>query len=132
MILADTSAWVEFLRGTDSPVDRRMRHLIANAPDLLVTTDVVHLEVLAGARGESHREQLRRLLARHERLPLSGLEDYEAAADLWASLRREGVTVRSLLDCLIVVVALRTDAALLTTDRDLRMIGSRRPVRFDS
>ena len=50
MILADTSAWVEFLRGTGSETNLRLRGLLED--DELSTTDVVLMEVLAGARDD--------------------------------------------------------------------------------
>ena len=48
MILVDTSAWVEYLRATGSPVHLRLRRLIADEDDL-ATTEVVIMELLAGA-----------------------------------------------------------------------------------
>jgi len=50
VILADTSAWVEFDRATGSAVDRRMAELIASDGPLAVTEPVL-MEVLAGAIG---------------------------------------------------------------------------------
>ena len=49
MILADTSAWVEYHRATGSAVDRRMTSLIDSDGPLAVTESVV-MAVLAGAR----------------------------------------------------------------------------------
>ena len=47
MILADTSAWVEYDRATGSPVDLRLRDLIAADGPIAVTEPVI-MEVLAG------------------------------------------------------------------------------------
>lgn len=49
MILADTSAWVEYDRATDSTADLRLAELIATDGPLMVTEPVL-MEVLAGAR----------------------------------------------------------------------------------
>ena len=59
MILVDTSAWIEFLRDTGSPVCRRMDEVLA---DMVATCDPVRMEVLAGARSDSHLRDLRGLL----------------------------------------------------------------------
>lgn len=121
MILPDTSAWVEFLRATGSPVHRHLRELIANdAP--LVTTEVVVMEVLAGARDGDHLRRLRGLLLRCDLIPIGGLKDYEAAAALFRECRRRGETVRSLTDCVIAVVALGVGASVLHQDRDFRAL----------
>ena len=51
MILADTSAWVEYDRATGSTTDRRISELIATEEPIAVTEPVI-MEVLAGARSE--------------------------------------------------------------------------------
>ena len=52
MILADTSAWVEYDRATGSTVDLRLRDLIAADGPIAVTEPVI-MEVLAGARTDN-------------------------------------------------------------------------------
>lgn len=119
--LVDTSAWVEFLRGTQSPAHRTLRRLLqSEAP--LHTTEVVVMEVLAGARSDEHAAQLRRLLARCDHLSVEGLATYEAAAALYRTCRSAGETVRALVDCLIAAVALREDVAVLHEDRDFEVL----------
>lgn len=128
MILADTSAWVEFLRGTGSEVNARLRRLLQRED--LATTDVVIMELLAGAHDDRHRDRLRGLLARCEFLPTEGPRDYEDAADLYRACRGAGNTVRALTDCLIASVAIRTGAALLHADRDFEAIARQAPLQI--
>jgi predicted nucleic acid-binding protein len=119
--LVDTSAWVEFLRSTGSDTHRAVRQLLEDdAP--VHTTDVVVMEVLAGARDDDHHQQLRRLLARCEYLPVEGLASYEAAAALYRVCRQAGETVRALTDCLIGAVALRSSVSVLHDDRDFDVL----------
>lgn len=117
MTLVDTSAWIEFLRATGSSTHHAVRRLL-DADAQTYTTDVVIMEVLAGARDGEHRDRLRRLLARCEHVPIQGLDDYEAAADLYRACRAAGETVRALTECLIAVVALREGLTVLHADRD--------------
>lgn len=121
VILVDTSAWVEFLRGTETQAHLQVRALLVEG-EPLATTEVVAMEVLAGARDEAHRNALRRLLLRCELLPLDGLADYEAAADLYRTCRRAGETIRALTDCLIAVPVIRAGAVILHADRDFDAI----------
>lgn len=119
MILADTSAWVEYLRGTGSSAHTRVRTALADAE--IAICDAVRMEVLAGARGEQHLRDLHRLLARAvtlETLP----SDHDTAASIYRSCRRHGETPRSLIDCLIAAVAIRRGAAVLHTDSDFSVI----------
>jgi predicted nucleic acid-binding protein len=129
VILVDSSAWVEYLRGTGSSVHRRMRALL-ESEQRLASTEVVVMEVLAGARDDSHWERLRRLLFSCEFLPLAGLSDYEDAAALYRRCRLAGKTLRSLTDCLIAVVAIRAGAELIHADRDFDTIARHAPLRI--
>jgi predicted nucleic acid-binding protein len=129
VILADTSAWVEFLRRTGSPVDECIDQLLGEQ-GALCTTDVVVMEVLAGARDASHREQLRGLLAVCEFTPVEGLRDYEYAADLYRTCRAAGETIRALTDCLIAAVAIRTGNAILHTDSDFDALARHGPLQL--
>ncbi len=79
MILADTSAWVEYDRATGSAVHRRMRQLIAEE-EPLATTQAVVMEVVAGARDAQRERDLRRLLSRFALLPFEAAADFDGAA----------------------------------------------------
>ncbi|MEX0846952.1 MAG: PIN domain nuclease [Ilumatobacteraceae bacterium] len=114
MILVDTSAWVEFLRGTGSPVCEAVDRLLA---DDLAVCDAISMELLAGARDERQLAQLRGLLARTTVLP-TGPADYELAAAMYRACRVRGETVRKLIDCLIGAVAVRADLDVLHADAD--------------
>ena len=128
MILADTSAWVEYLRATGSPAHLRLRELVASEGKL-ATTDVVTMELLAGAAAHEDVVQLRRLLLRCQLLPIEGLADYEAAAELCRRCRVGGETVRSLTDCLIAVVAIRHGVAVLHRDHDFDVLARHTAMR---
>jgi predicted nucleic acid-binding protein len=119
--LVDTSAWIEFLRGTGSDTHRAVRRLLEQeAP--VHTTDVVVMEVLAGARDEEHERRLGRLLTRCDYVPMEGLATYEAAAGLYRACRHAGETVPALTDCLIGAVALRVGLAVLHNHRDFDIL----------
>ena len=129
MTLLDTSAWVEYLRATGSTEHHRVRSLISsNHP--LHTTEVVVMEVLAGARDEAHGSSLRRLLLRCDFVPIEGLGDYEQAATIYRACRRVGETIRALNDCLIAAVAIRSGLDLLHADRDFDAIARHTPLRL--
>jgi predicted nucleic acid-binding protein len=128
VILADTSAWVEYLRATGSAAHLRLRELVA-ADGELATTEVVVMELLAGAADEEQLTRLRRFLGRFQLLPVEGLADYEAAADLYRRCRAGGETVRKLTDCLIAAVALRHGAELLHRDHDFDVLARHTSLR---
>ena len=122
MILADTSAWVEYDRATGSPVDRRVVELIEAAGKLTVTEPVV-MEVLAGARDDRREVDLRRLLLHFEPLPFDPASDFDGAVRIYRRCRAAGVTPRGMIDCMIAAVAWRREATLLAHDADLARVG---------
>jgi predicted nucleic acid-binding protein len=122
VILADTSAWVEYDRATGSPVDKRVAELIENRGELAVTEPVL-MEVLAGARDDRREVDLRRLLLRFKLLPVDPASDFDGAARIYRRCRAAGVTPRGMIDCIIAAVAWRRDATLLAHDADLARVG---------
>lgn len=123
MILADTSAWVEYDRGTGSRVHRRLRELIASEGPVAVTEPVV-MEALAGARDDEQERDLRRLLLRFELLAFDTPTDFDAAVRIYRLCRRVGVTPRGLIDCMVAAVTMRTGASLLAADADFARMRS--------
>ena len=126
MILIDTSAWVEFLRDTGTPICNRVEALLESE---IAICDAVRMEVLAGARDERHLMSLRRLLGRAIVLP-TGPVDYEDAAALYRVCRWKGETVRKLIDCLIGAVAIRADAPILHNDADFGVLARHTDLRI--
>lgn len=120
-MIVDTSAWVEYLRGTGSPAHLRLRHAVESGAPLATPAPVL-MELLAGCVTEESATAIQRLLARFELLPVEGLADFEDAALIQRLCRRGGETVRSMIDCLIAAVALREGRPLLARDRDFAVI----------
>lgn len=124
MIIIDTSAWIEFLRDTGSTVCNTVDGLLG--ADLAIC-DAISMEVLAGARDEQHLAQLRGLLARATLVSIVA-EDYDQAAALYRTCRRNGETVRKLIDCLIAAVAIRSNAPVLHADADFGALARHTPL----
>jgi len=127
MILIDTSAWVEFLRGTGSPVCERVDALLDGET---ATCHTVRMEVLAGARDEAHLGDLRGLLGRSSLIPIRAV-DYDQAAALYRACRRKGETVRKLIDCLIAAVAIRASVPVLQSDLDFAVLARHTPLELE-
>ena len=128
-LLADTSAWVEYLRGTGSPTSQSLKQHLAG--DALLTTDVVVMEILAGARGDSHESELATLLSLSSSVPVERA-DWVDAARLQRRCRAQGETVRRLPVCLIAAVAIRAEVAVLHRDRDFDTLARHTALRARS
>lgn len=126
MILIDSSAWVEFLRDTGSPACNEVDRLLGTR---IACCDLIAMEVTAGAKSESHLHSLRGLLARATMLPTDS-GDHELAASLYRTCRANGVTVRSLVDCVIAAIAIRHDVPLFHADSDFDALAMHSPLRI--
>lgn len=129
MIVVDTSAWVEYLRGTGSLAGAEVRRALGE-DEALGVVDVVRMELLAGAASDAQVVTVTRLLARGVALPALSPGDHEHAALLYRAARRTGATVRSMIDCLVAAVALRLDAPVLAQDRDYDVLRTVSPLRL--
>ena len=127
MILIDTSAWVEFLRDTGSGICDRVDALLDGE---IATCHPIRMEVLAGARDEQHLSALRGLLARGSLIPTEPT-DYEEAAALYRTCRREGETARKLIDCLIAATAIRVAVPILHLDNDFEVLAKHTPLTIE-
>jgi predicted nucleic acid-binding protein len=128
VIIADTSAWVEYFRATGSRAHLDLRPLLGT-PEL-ATTGVVVMELAAGARGRRELEQVKRVAVSARLLRAREPDDYLAAATIYRACRAGGETIRTLLDCLIAAVAIRTGAQVLHHDRDYTAIARHTPLQL--
>ena len=131
MILADTSAWVEFDRATGSEVDRRLTEIIATSEPLGVTQPVI-MELAAGARSDEREQDIRRLLGRFDLLNFDAVIDFDASVRIYRTCRRAGVTPRGMVDCTIAAIALRHGATLLAQDCDLTCVAAVMGIPLDA
>lgn len=128
MILVDTSVWLAVFRAKE-PLD--LERIIDF--DEIVTCLPVVQELLQGFREEAHYRA-----ARDAMLALPIVESplaapvFEEAANLYRSARRQGISVRSSVDCLIAACAIRNDLEVLHRDRDFDALARVSPLRVRS
>jgi predicted nucleic acid-binding protein len=116
-VIADTSVWIDFFAGRDTwQVELLAREIEDEQPVGL--TDVIYTELLQGIRHDGDLLALERQLLAFDILGLDGLDDFRAAAQLYRSARRAGLTIRRTTDCLIAAVCIRADRPLLHRDAD--------------
>jgi predicted nucleic acid-binding protein len=130
VILADTSAWVEYDRATGSRAHLRLKRLIETGGPVAVTEPVI-MEVLAGARDDRREADLRGLLGSFELLGFDAVSDFDGAVRIYRRCRAAGVTPRGMIDCMIAAVAWRRGATLLSHDADMDRVARVIEVELD-
>lgn len=117
MLLLDASVWIDLLRGNENGSVRYAMQ--REALEELALTPMTYLEVLQGASSDKELSHMASLLQAYVLLePVPGLGTYEAAAVMYMSARRRGITIRTAVDCLVAAVAIEHGAVLVHNDRD--------------
>lgn len=116
MILVDSSVWIDYLRGNDTPQTRKLDTLLGTVP--LAVGDLILTEVLQGCGSERQFNEVERLLSTLTRVTLGGPDVAVAAARNFRRLRARGVTVRKTIDTIIATRCLLDGYELLHCDRD--------------
>ena len=117
-MIIDSSAWIHFLRNSNIEIADQVEEALQGGA---AVTGTIVMELLAGARTEKQLSALEHLLARAELLPTEP-EDFEDAALLYRTCRQNGVTIRTMSDCLIAATAIRCNQPLLHNDRDFALL----------
>jgi predicted nucleic acid-binding protein len=131
VIVVDTSVWIDVLGGRRTRQARRCVELIEGG-DPVALTDVIFTEILQGLRTDDEVQIVERHLRAFPVLRLEGLDDFALAASLYRAARKEGVTIRNTLDCLIAAPCIRTGAPLLHADADFDRLASCSDLRIFS
>ena len=128
-VLVDTSAWLFALRKDFLPEikDRIDLLLIEN---LVLTTGIIRLELLAGTRTEEEYGRLKKRLSALESIETDDLL-WETACDTGFKLRRKGITI-PYTDILIAACALSWGCIVLHADSHFDLIAEHLNLKCES
>lgn len=118
MYLVDTSVWIGYIRDEENEATERLAEIEVRGHPFGITA-VIYQEVLQGAASRAKFDYLAEYLGSQTFYhPVQPVESYWEAALIYFRCRREGVTIRSAIDCLIARVAIEHGLILLHDDRD--------------
>ena len=126
-VLVDTTVWIDFLNGRDTPQTQKLEECVRNREDLCCCGFVL-AEVLQGIRDGKQFTATKRQFEN-----LIYLEDdrstFELGATIYRELRRDGITIRNSIDCLIAATVIQHGVNLLENDRDYQFIDRHFPLK---
>lgn len=122
-ILVDTSVWIDFFNGINSPGAGTL-HKMIEAEDPVCIADVILAETLQGFKNNEEFESAKTHLLHFPIYSLQSPEGYVRAAQLYRACRKEGITIRKTIDCLIAQTALDHSLFLLHQDSDFDRIAT--------
>jgi len=127
-VLVDSTVWIDFLRNKSTPQTEKLMELIRDREDLCVCGFIL-TEVLQGIREErdyiATKQQFDNLIYLGE-----DKSTFELGATIHRNLRKQGITIRSSIDCLIAATVIQHGVSLLENDRDYPFIDSHYPLNL--
>lgn len=116
MILVDSSVWIDYFRGTQTPQADALDTLLGTEP--IITGDLILTEVLQGFARDRDFYQAKDLLTSLNVIDLGGQDVAIKAAVNVRALRARGITVRKTIDTVIATRCIESGYRLLYSDRD--------------
>jgi predicted nucleic acid-binding protein len=116
MIVADTSVWIDYVRGIDAPHTNILDYeLLYNR---VITGDIIITEFLQGFREEKDFLEAKKIMESLEYRDFLGKEIAIQAAQNFRILRKKGITVRKTIDVIIATFCIVNGFELIHNDRD--------------
>ena len=120
MVIVDTSAWIEYLRGGLPRVVNKVDLCLEQ--DLVGIGDLVYCEVLQGIGSPRERREVSTLLLSLRQFDMVGFSMAEKSAANYRLLRSKGVTVRKTIDVLIGTFCAEHGLQLIHHDSDFDLM----------
>lgn len=118
MIVVDSSVWIDYFNGTDSPYTDRLDALLGAEP--LAIGDLILTEVLQGFRSDADYKTAKSLLASMPVLEMLGAKNAIKSAENYRALKKKGITIRKTADVIIATACIEAKVSLLFQDKDFR------------
>ncbi|WP_449189892.1 type II toxin-antitoxin system VapC family toxin [Treponema lecithinolyticum] len=116
MIVADTSVWIDYVKGIDAPhTDILDYELIYNR---VITGDIIMIEFLQGFKNDKEYLIAKQIMDNLEYRDFLGKEIAIQAANNYRKLRKHGITVRKTIDVIIATFCIENGFPLLHNDKD--------------
>lgn len=116
MIVADTSVWIDYVKGIDAPHTNILDYeLIYNR---VVTGDIIMVEFLQGFKDDREYLIAKQIMENLEYRDFLGKGIAIQAANNYRKLRRQGITVRKTIDVIIATFCIENRFPLIHNDRD--------------
>jgi predicted nucleic acid-binding protein len=126
MVLIDTSIWIHVFRDKSQHYAQQLHKEMGGQN--IVLTRFQQLELLQGCRDEQEWQLLSQYLDGQDYIETQ-TSTWQAAARIYYELRRQGLTVRSPIDCCIAQLALENSLLLIHDDRDFVTISQLFPLQ---
>jgi predicted nucleic acid-binding protein len=116
MILVDSSVWIDYFNGQETPQTYKLHTLLGREP--IGIGDLILAEVLQGFRSDADYRTAQQLLMSLSIFDMLGTDLALNSANNFRVLRKQGITIRKTIDVMIATFCIEQKHALLFTDKD--------------
>ena len=118
MILVDSSIWIDYFNGTDNPYTTKLDSLLG--VELIAIGDIILTEILQGFQCDKDFKTAKSVLLNLAVFDMLGQTNAIAAAENYRYLRKQGITIRKTLNCMIATFCIQKGYPLLFCDKDFQ------------
>src|ERR1700733_6526703 len=106
MIVVDSSVWISYFKNKPVSAAELLSQAFHQGEDIAIIP-IILSEVLSGFKQDQDFKDAFRALTRVPVLPLT-IETHVEAAQMYRHLRKKGITIRGVIDCIIAQVCIDT------------------------
>lgn len=118
MILVDSSVWIDYFTGVESPQINKLDDCLGLRP--VAIGDLILTEVLQGFRLDKEYETAKSLFDELVLFELLGQRMAIKSAENFRALRKKGITIRKTADVIIATFCIDRKIPLLFSDKDFK------------
>jgi predicted nucleic acid-binding protein len=118
LILVDSSVWIDYFSGLDSPEADKLDNILGIRP--VAIGDLILTEVLQGFRHDKDYKAAREVFEDVTIFDMLGEKMAIKSAENFRALRKKGITVRKTADVIIATFCIDQKLPLLFSDKDFK------------
>lgn len=118
MIIVDSSVWIDYFSGADTPQADKLDNVLGIKP--VAIGDLILTEVLQGFRHDKDYKAARKIFEDVTSFDMLGRQMAIKSADNFRALRKKGITVRKTADVIIATFCMEQKLPLLFSDKDFK------------
>lgn len=118
MIVVDSSVWIDYFTGADTPQAEKLDKTLGRMP--VAIGDLILTEVLQGFRHDKDYKAARKVFEDVTIFDMLGSQRVIKSAENFRALRKKGITVRKTADVIIATFCIEQKIPLLFSERDFK------------
>jgi predicted nucleic acid-binding protein len=118
MILVDSSVWIDCFNGVGNPCVAKLDSLLG--VELIAVGDIILTEILEGFQNDNDFKTAKAVLLSLTVFDMLGQDHALAVAENYRYLRKNGIAIRKIIDCMIATFCIQNNHQLLFCDKDFQ------------